>query len=229
MKWKVMVAALLCLAVGHANAQKEEFKKALYFGVGGGMLSSSIDFMPSKTLLFNTGVHGGVSAKFISEKNLGLIIELNYAQKGWKEEFDEESDYEYGRQLQYVELPFMTHVYFGNRVRFVFNAGPQIGFMLGDKTVMNDSFAEYLEYAQETAPDEPAVAQYFGKMRKFDYGLTGGLGIEFNTGIGLMQLEGRYYFGLGDIFENRDSKGSIFSRSANRNIVAKLTYYFQLK
>ena len=100
-----MVAALLCLAVGHANAQKEEFKKALYFGVGGGMLSSSIDFMPSKTLLFNTGVHGGVSAKFISEKNLGLIIELNYAQKGWKEEFDEESDYEYGRQLQYVELP----------------------------------------------------------------------------------------------------------------------------
>ena len=62
-------------------------------------------------------------------------------------------------------------------------------------------------------------------LKKIDYGLTGGVGLELETGVGNLNLEGRYYFGLGDLFESRRS----LSRSAHRLIEAKLTYYIQIR
>lgn len=225
---KLLHIILFTLILGIVNAQSNAFEKELYIGFGGGALSSSIDFQPSKLQLFNMGMHAGVSAKYITEKNLGLLLELNYVQKGWEEEFEDNPEYQYNRALHYLELPFMTHIYFGNKVRFVINAGPQISFLFADNTTINDSFKNYLEGAVDIDPNHPSVAQYHSDLKRFDYGITGGAGIEFKSGIGNFQLEGRYYFGLGDIFENRKSKDNIFSRSANRNIVAKLTYFFKL-
>ena len=40
-------------------------------------------------------------------------------------------------------------------------------------------------------------------------------------------LEGRYYYGLGDIFDN--SKRDYFGRSNLGNIVVKLTYLFDIR
>jgi hypothetical protein len=51
-----------------------------------------------------------------------------------------------------------------------------------------------------------------------DYGLAAGIGMELKTGIGVFDLEGRYYFGLGDIFTSRRSEQAYFSRSASRVI-----------
>ncbi len=223
------ITLLLLFSIVNIYAQKNDFERELHIGVGGGILSSSIDFMPGRTQKFNMGIHGGVSAKYISEKHLGLILELNYAQKGWASEFEPESDFQYSKTLHYIELPFMTHVYFGNKARFVFNAGPQIGFLLGDTYSANESFKTYLDGIVASSPNDPSIAQYTSELRRFDYGITGGLGMEIRSGIGNFQLEGRYYFGLGDIYENRKSKQNIFNRSANRNIIAKLTYYFPMK
>ena len=58
--------------------------------------------------------------------------------------------------------------------------------------------------------------------RRFDYGITGGLGVELATKAGHFLVEGRYYFGLRDIFGN--SKRDTFARSANGTISAKITY-----
>lgn len=226
---KILSAILfMALSLGSLFAQKDIFDKELHIGFSGGGLSSSIDFQPSKPQITHLGLHGGVSAKFISENHLGLQLELNYSQKGWAEEFEPESDFEYTRTLHYLELPFMTHIYFGNKTRFVFNAGPQIGFLFGDATSMSNSFKTHLNNMTEVSPNDPAVAQYNADLKRFDYGITGGLGMEMRSGIGNFQLEGRYYFGLGDIFESRKSKNNIFNRSANRNIIVKLSYFFQV-
>ena len=62
---------------------------------------------------------------------------------------------------------------------------------------------------------------------KFDYGIAGGLGIEFsNRHLGHFLLEGRYYYGLGDIYGN--TKRDYFGRSNHTNIVVKLTYLFDI-
>ncbi len=62
---------------------------------------------------------------------------------------------------------------------------------------------------------------------KFDYGIAGGAGIEFsNPHIGHFLLEGRYYYGLGNIYGN--SKRDYFGKSNFGNIVIKLTYLFDV-
>ena len=62
--------------------------------------------------------------------------------------------------------------------------------------------------------------------RKFDYGIAGGAGLEVRTGIGNFILEGRYYFGLNDFYNN--TKRDYFGRSAHATIIGKLTYLFDL-
>ena len=55
---------------------------------------------------------------------------------------------------------------------------------------------------------------------------TGGIGVELKTGIGTFGLEGRYYFGLSDIFNN--SKKDYFARSANSTISVRAAYMFSV-
>ena len=64
-------------------------------------------------------------------------------------------------------------------------------------------------------------------QRKFEYGLTGGLGLDVSTRSGHhFLLEGRYYYALSDIFKN--SKKDPFGRSANGAIIAKASYLFDV-
>ena len=61
----------------------------------------------------------------------------------------------------------------------------------------------------------------------FDYGITAGLGIEYShPKVGHFLLEGRYYYGLGNIYG--DSKRDYFGRSNFGGIYIKLTYLFDI-
>ena len=62
---------------------------------------------------------------------------------------------------------------------------------------------------------------------KFDYGITGGAGLELRTKAGNFLVEGRYYYALSDFYKS--TKKDYFSRSAHGTIVAKITYLFDLK
>ncbi|RNC65238.1 PorT family protein [Proteiniphilum sp. X52] len=210
--------------------KKETFKGELYIGAGGGPLFSKVDFVPAVPSGFKQGIFGGVSAKYISEKNLGIVVEVNYAQRGWEEEFDPASDFSYSRTLNYVEMPFMTHIYAGKKARFILNLGPQISLLVGHSQKMSQALADDLEARRAENPERSIGMQYEGiyPLKPIDYGLVGGIGMELKTGIGNFDLEGRYYFGLGDIFTNRRTEDAYFSRSASRVIEAKLTYYIKV-
>ena len=63
---------------------------------------------------------------------------------------------------------------------------------------------------------------------RFDYGITAGAGIEFiikrrNS----ITLEGRYYYGLGNIFPS--ARSDTFSASRGSSIQITLGYLFRLK
>lgn len=230
MKRLLPLFLMLFLFIAQVSAQKKDFEKELYIGVGGGALMTSVDFVPTVLQKSYFGIHGGISAKYISEKYLGLIFEMNYVQRGWTEDFPPESGFAYNKTLNYLEVPFMTHIYFGKKVRFIINAGPQLGFLIGSSDNMNEALAADIAAKKQENPEAQIGMQYSLKPRSFDYGLIGGIGMELKTGAGNVVLEGRYYFGLGDIFENRKLKEDFFFyRSAHRIIEAKLSYLFQVK
>lgn len=229
-KWTAIVILLFSTSFLVEAQQSDKFKTQFNFGISGGAVFSEVDFVRRIAQITTQGISAGISAKFVSEKHLGVLAELNYTQRGWTEDFsdspDLNPDFSYNRTLNYIELPLLTHIYFGDKVRFILNIGPQISYLLNDKGNMNDALSNHINGVLTEDPNSPIGIQYKSIDNKFDYGLIGGLGIEFNTPVGSFDLQGRYYFGLGDSFDNTRSSASNFSRSAHRYFGGKLTYYF---
>lgn len=233
MKRQLLIISFLLIALGWnltLHSQVKAFDRKLYIGVGGGASLSSMDFIPNVPQTTNLTYWGGVSVKLHTQKYLGLIGEVNFTQRGWKEDYDPTLNYAYNRTLNFIEVPFMTHVYFGNKVRMNVNIGPQVSFLIGDKQKMSDELQALITDQQARYPDAQIGEQYMdiSRLNKVDYGLVAGLGVELPTRVGSFVLEGRYYFGFGDTFPNNRANRDYFSRSANRLIQAKFTYYFPL-
>jgi hypothetical protein len=169
---------------------------------------------------------------------------VNYAQIGWEEDILTLQDEpvinaetglpeEYQRDQTYLQIPIFARLGWGRERRgfqFFFQAGPQFGYFLNEKTKMNFDFDKRTgSYSDGTGRTSSVVAQdTMAVENRLDYGITAGMGLEFShPKIGHFMLEGRYYYGLGDIYGN--SKRDYFGRSNFSNITIKLTYLFDLK
>ncbi|MBQ5895784.1 MAG: PorT family protein [Bacteroidaceae bacterium] len=209
------------------HAQIEEPRNILEVGVSGGLNLNKMEFQPSIRQQFLQGANGGINIRYTSEKYFSMIcaaqLEVNYSQRGWIEDFDDGTKNCYHRVTNYIEIPFFAHVSWGKEERglqFFLNLGPQIGFFLNeDETYTGDWIID----------ERPAsIRPVYGKatQNEFDYGIAGGLGLELKTKIGNFFIEGRYYYGLADIFSN--SKMDDFGRSANTTITARLGYSIRI-
>lgn len=230
---KLLAAALIILGTfcsQNSYGQLFDQRNNLSVGFNGGVNLSSIDFNPKVEQKGLMGKSFGVTARYNSEKYFkmlcGLQVEINYSQRGWEEKMDENSTDYYRRVLNYVEIPLLAHLAFGKDaydkgLQFFINLGPSVAFLISekeDKTPGLDS---------SDRPNSSSKVYNVILDKKFDYGLTGGAGLELSTKIGHFLLEGRYYFGLSDIF-NAGVK-DYYSRSANTYFGARMTYLFDLK
>lgn len=219
---------LLCLPLHALHAQVGEYRNDLSVGVSGGLLMSKMDFDPSIKQSYKNSPVIGLTARYICEKYFASIcavqVELNYASQGWQELIEDGSGNEYKRDLHYLQLPILMQLGWGRErrgLKFVFEAGPQVGFCLSEGETRGGGTWD------TTNRPNNVVYQYDHEIdHAFDYGITGGLGIELSTSIGHFILDGRYYYGLGDTYDN--SKKGYFSRSANSGITVKLTYLFDI-
>ena len=214
---------LLLFITPGAKAQIEQSRSILEVGISGGMNLNRMDFQPTIRQKLNSGMNGGVSVRYTSEKYFSMIcaaqLEVNFAQRGWKEDFDDGTGNYYSRMLNYVEIPLFAHLSWGKEeigLQFFFNGGPQFGFLIGENETYKGNW--------QTEERPSSIRPIYGKQPQntFDYGIAGGLGIELKTKAGNFSVEGRYYYGLSDIFHN--SKLDDFGRSANQTISIKIGY-----
>lgn len=209
----------------------------LSVGITGGAALSSVSFDPTVKQGQHVAPAFGLAMRYTSEKYFNtycaLQVELNYVQMGWKENVldihGNELPDTYQRDLTYIQLPMFAHLSWGRYERgvmFYINLGPQVGFCISEGDKRSATFT----LNEEGVPDRPnnLYGQYDMSLKhKFDYGIAGGAGVELNTKIGHIDLEGRYYYGLSDIFGN--SKKDLFSRSSNQNIEIRLAYLLPIK
>lgn len=218
---KKSVYTFICfclLLAGNIQAQNK-FKQEFSVGGSFGTTFSRVTFVPKVQESMLMGYTFGVTGRFESEKNVGLQVEVNYVQQGWKEKYETAPNYEYSRTLNYIEVPFFTHIYFGSkRFKCFLNLGPKIGYYLGESITSNLEEIPTDNYRPEA--HDLAVAN------KLDWGLCGGPGLELRTNIGYFLLEGRYYYALGDLFKSR--REDFFSKSSSQVISVKLTYLIPL-
>jgi len=199
------------------------FRPEWAIGASGGIGFSSANFSPKVTQNKLRGFNGGITGRWITQSNLGLQLEVNLKQQGWSELIDETvvpvTNPFYIRRMTYVDIPFLTHIYFGtDKIRFFVNLGPQIGFFLRESTSenLNGAYVSGKPNAQHTLSAE----------KNFEWGLGGGPGIEIRSGIGFFLLEGRYYYGLSDFYNTRHE--DYFSKASTQSISVKLTYLIQI-
>ena len=217
----VLLPSLLAMSQTH-------YEGTIAVGGKGGASLSRVNFNPTVQQVFLPGVTAGVMFRYIEERNFGIVAELNLTQRGWKENF-EESDYNYSHRFTYLELPIMTHIFFGNqRVKGFFNLGPEINVMLGDGIKSNFTYtdAENMEYfINDTRHIEQMTMNVHNKL---DYGICAGAGMEVNLNPKhSLLLEGRFYYGLTDVFPNH--KTDMFSSSNSMSITVTLGYFYRLK
>ena len=224
---RIILLFTAILAVMAAKAQTH-YIPHVWIGGHAGITMSEMSFSPSVKQSMTQGVTAGVSFKYAEERHVGLIAELNISQRGWKEDF-EELPFSYSRTLTYIELPILTHIFFGSRkFKGFFNLGPVVGLMVGDNISADFDYEHPDQVAGFPLANRSTEQMSMEVKNKFDYGITAGAGCEFIVKRRhAISLEARYYFGLGNIYPS--SKKDTFSASRGTSILVTLGYSFRIK
>ena len=236
---------LLALLPFTAEAQVGDYRSDLAIGGSAGYVMSNVGFVPDVPQGQLGGFTAGLTVRYTCEKYFSsvcsIVGEVNVTQTGWKEDIldanndpvyyaddvNKESPLFYERKMTYLQIPFMARLGWGRErkgLQAFFQAGPQIGVYLSESTktnVMLGHGTANQRASQVVAQDTLAV------QNKFDYGIAAGGGVELSIPkLGHFILEGRYYYGLGNIFKN--SKSDYFGKSNYGQIVIKATYLFDI-
>lgn len=241
MKVFIILFSFLTLTCS-AAAQVGSYRNDLSVGFNAGYIMSNVGFDPKVSQGMHSGIMGGITAKYVCEKYFNTICsvlaEVNYSQLGWKEKILDTNDKpfinavtgfaeEYSRTINYIQIPVFAHLAWGQEEKgfqFFFNLGPQFGLYLNESVKANFDYTSSDTSGRSntiTAQDTMSVEN------KFDYGIAAGIGVEYTVPkAGHFLFEGRYYYGLGNIYGN--SKRDFFGKSNFGNIVVKVTYLFDL-
>lgn len=214
------VLLLLLLLQLSGIAQTAPFKKEFYFGAKGGMIFSRVKFKPNVEQNMFTGNSAGLFFRMISEPHVGIQIEFNYLQKGWKEKPLTDQTQSYYHKLNYFDIPIMTHANLGKKAfRVTLNVGPTVAFLISDSQGMNPS-----------SPGIPATPDipYWGKPidSTVDFLFTGGMGVEYHfKKAGALALDARVFYSLTNLY---DSKNYGYDPSQTNGVQVTLAYLFRL-
>ena len=222
------LAIALMMLIACAVTAQTHYEGSIAVGGKAGATFSRVNFNPTVQQSMIPGFTAGAMFRYIEEKNFGLIAELNVTRRGWKEAFDD-ADYSFSRNFTYLELPIMTHIFFGsNRVKGFFNLGPELDVMIGDGLSSNFDYqnAQTLDYFIQNTRH---LEQYRLDIKnRLDYGICAGAGMELNLNAKhSLLLEGRFYYGLTDVFANH--KTDVFSSSNSMTISVTLGYFYHIK
>ncbi len=222
----ILLLTLVCASFA-VNAQ-QRIAREVHIGAIGGSALSSYSFSPSVTQGMAPGVTLGVAARYIEEKVFGLQVEMLLTRRGMRDRFDENPELSFQRDLTYIEVPFMAHIYFncGKRNEIALDLGPKLAYFLGDSSTSHlegEAWEALLNGSQHKYQHHDMPIE-----KKFDYGIQAGLGYEFKFNEQMsLQLQGRYYFGLGNIFP--DTKADVFEASNNHQIQIVASLWFRIQ
>lgn len=167
----------------------ESYPKQMGFGIKGGVSYSTLVLgIPIQQMTAGIDPTFGLIFNYIDKKTVGIQLELNYVSKSWEE--NPSGNYLFNAKLDYIEIPMLTTLHFGNRLKFLVNFGPYISILLNEEISHNiDESSSYFEFYNNRS------------TRKGDFGMIGGAGLRLQTKLGLFQLEGRYTYGFQNLYD----------------------------
>lgn len=233
------IAAILLLS-SNTNAQKNTFSVGARAGVNISKLCcGSMEI--NEDYVFGEGPSFGLAASYGFSKYFSVAAELDFATQGGKKngmqaitpgsngsvlyaKFDNKT------VLNYLELPIMARVTFGDKFKYYVNAGPYIGYLLAAKNVTSGSSQIFADKAgtqiestalQSFNSDKDVKSQFLA----INYGLTGGLGAGYSFGNHVVWLDGRYVLGMPNIRKNT----TLYGENSTGSVMVGLMYSYSFK
>ena len=230
--YKHLVVILLSVFAFQANSFAQEdsiFVPEHLIGFTGGINMVSVfsegpltytdragNYIVSSPYLFRN--IGGLSYKYISGKNVGLLAELTYNQKGGYNEFmfDKSGNVTdsilFNHQLDYAEIAFLTNVRLGKKhSKINLYLGPHAAYLLKQNLIfLEDTYGK--DYAT-------------GTNLKFEFGIDIGGGYSFHFNKGEIELRFLYNHDFTNIFDEKTVNN--FSFNQNQVYSVSLSYYYK--
>ena len=228
-------------------AQIGEYRNEFAVGISGGVSMSKVGFVPTVPQDQLMGKTYGLTLRYTGEKYFNsicaVVAEINFTQMGWKERIWDRHDQpvindetglaeKYSRIADYIQVPLFARLGWGRErqgFQAFFQVGPQLGYYLSENTEANFDLDHPNLSDRVSLISRPDYSNMYHMPveNKFDYGIAAGFGLEFSQRhLGHFMVEGRYYYGLGNIYGN--TKRDYFAKSNYQGIVIKATYLFDL-
>lgn len=191
----IMILVFLSLIVSYGT-RAQSFQVGLKGGVNfSNMLIDDIDDENVRT-----GFHVGVLGKFLGANEVvGFQPELLYSTKGSKGQYDLAGfEGEQKFNLNYIDLPLMLLIRIGV---LDLNLGAYASYLVNSSVSTEGDFL-----------GENSIALDKDNFNSFDYGLVGGLALNFD----IISIGARYNYGLRQVAADTDSE--LFLGDAKNNV-----------
>ncbi|MGD0782700.1 MAG: porin family protein, partial [Candidatus Aminicenantales bacterium] len=186
----------------------------------------------------------GIFAEFGLSRHFSLVVELNSTSQGGKNDgmqlitngppglpptMDLYADFQNETILDYIELPVLARLTFGEKVRFFINAGPYAGYLIRARAETSGSSLIFMDKAG-TMPIVPSPVSFnastdvMASLEKWNFGLAGGGGVIVPAGPGSLILEAHFELGLSNIQKDIATSG----KNQTGAIIVSLGYEFTL-
>jgi hypothetical protein len=244
-------AVLLITAVG---ARADVVSVGAHGGISIPNLRAKATDIFSQGFTSREGPHFGLTADFDLAGRLSLALALNLTSQGGTRsgmqpitmELPEGlpippgtilwADFRNETILDYLEVPVLARVTFGDRLRVFLDAGPYFGYLVRAKAVTAGASALYLDEAGTIpiiVPPDPgplvvdlgAETDVRASLKRFNVGLAGGGGVLVPFGPGDLVLEARFQLGLTTIQKYPETDG----QTQTGAIVVSLGYSLPLR
>jgi hypothetical protein len=194
-----------------------EDRKRSYIGIRGGYNLSTVEGI--KEIFATSGIGtggpkdlpgymGGLVINLGLSKAISIQPEFLYSQQGLQ--FADGPIY-LQLQQEIVNVPLLLKVAVGSpKIKFFVNAGPYIGYKIGQKSISNFTGTKVTEKVTIEKEFDATTGE---KDNIFDFGAIGGAGLQFNLGGPLIVLEGRYQYGLADPTIYKDGKDATIPKA----------------
>jgi hypothetical protein len=212
---KLILLTSVFLFLTSSLVAQQKFKPSTSIGFNAGGSFCRVGFNPPVNQnILNSG-YAGLVFRHVSEPSVGIQIELNYGGRGWIENFDSAGTYK--RNLKVLDFPVTAAFIIGSKkLRFVFTLGPYLTYLLHDEEKISIMDTAYYK-------------EYYGKelSSNWEYGLTGGLSVEWHTLLGAFGIRAAYCYNLTNLFPLNDEK-YYYSGSKMQTLNAGITYSIKL-
>ena len=214
MKKLALSLLLILLTLSPLRLGAERWGRLL-IGPTGGVSFSTVTFRPIVQQKPYLGFSGGVALRYDVESYAGVLVELNYWQRGWTEAPEDYPQYTYKRNLSFVHVPIMTHFMIGGAsspLKLTLDAGSHFGYKLGE------SEEEQVGEGFDPTTMRHVYREHHGHEldHNFWWGVGGGIGAEYQMRRFVIGLRGGYIYNLGELFDN--SRTSLFGTSSEQVI-----------